>query len=134
VVPIRYLISTNNFKIRKYINGELIAPISGNYLDNINPAIGKVYSYIPDSDAKDVELATQAALAAFPSWSKTPKEKRSRIIQKIAFLIEENRDYILLATSRSTTSSSDAPETEIQYGHLQKIPTTWIRNRKIIKP
>jgi len=55
-------------------------------------------------------------------------------IEQIGFLIEENRDYILLATSRSTTSSSDAPETEIQYGHLQKIPTTWIRNRKIIKP
>lgn len=86
-------------KIKNYINGELIAPLSGNYLDNINPAIGKVYSYIPDSDAKDVELATQAALAAFPSWSKTPKEKRSRIIQKIAFLIEENLDKLAEAES-----------------------------------
>lgn len=86
-------------KIKNYINGELIAPLSGNYLDNINPAIGKVYSYIPDSDAKDVELATQAALAAFPSWSKTSKEKRSRIIQKIAFLIEENLDKLAEAES-----------------------------------
>ncbi|MBE7478362.1 MAG: aldehyde dehydrogenase family protein, partial [Ignavibacteriales bacterium] len=87
------------FKISNYINGELVAPISGNYLDNINPAIGKVYSYIPDSDEKDVELATQAALAAFPSWSKTPKEKRARIIQKIAFLIEENLDRLAEAES-----------------------------------
>jgi aminomuconate-semialdehyde/2-hydroxymuconate-6-semialdehyde dehydrogenase len=87
------------FKIRNYINGELVAPISGNYLDNINPAIGEVYSYIPDSDEKDVELATQAALAAFPSWSKTPKEKRARIIQKIAFLIEENLDKLAEAES-----------------------------------
>ena len=44
------------FNIKNYINGELIAPISGKYLDNINPAIGKVYSYIPDSDEKDVEF------------------------------------------------------------------------------
>ena len=87
------------FKIKNYINGELIAPVSENYLDNINPAIGKVYSYIPDSDEKDVELATQAALAAFPSWSKTPKEKRARIIQKIAFLIEENLDKLAEAES-----------------------------------
>lgn len=87
------------FKIKNYINGELVAPISGNYLDNINPAIGEVYSYIPDSDEKDVELATQAALAAFPSWSKTPKEKRARIIQKIAFLIEENLDKLAEAES-----------------------------------
>lgn len=87
------------FKIKNYINGELIAPISGNYLDNINPAIGEVYSYIPDSDEKDVELATQAALIAFPSWSKTPKEKRARIIQKIAFLIEENLEKLAEAES-----------------------------------
>ncbi len=87
------------FKIKNYINGELIAPISGNYLDNINPAIGEVYSYIPDSDEKDVELATQAALIAFPSWSKTPKEKRARIIQKITFLIEENLDRLAEAES-----------------------------------
>lgn len=87
------------FNIKNYINGELIAPISGKYLDNINPAIGKVYSYIPDSDEKDVELATQAALAAFPTWSKTPKEKRARIIQKIAFLIEENIDKLAEAES-----------------------------------
>lgn len=87
------------FKIRNYINGELVAPISGNYLDNINPAIGKVYSYIPDSDEKDVELATQAAIKAFHSWSKTPKEKRAIIIQKIAFLIEENLNKLAEAES-----------------------------------
>ncbi|OFY88414.1 MAG: 2-hydroxymuconic semialdehyde dehydrogenase, partial [Bacteroidetes bacterium RIFCSPLOWO2_12_FULL_31_6] len=87
------------FKLKNYINGELIAPVSGNYLDNINPAIGKVYSYIPDSDEKDVELATQAALTAFPSWSKMPKEKRARIIQKIAFLIEENLEKLAEAES-----------------------------------
>jgi aminomuconate-semialdehyde/2-hydroxymuconate-6-semialdehyde dehydrogenase len=87
------------FKLKNYINGELIAPVSGNYLDNINPAIGKVYSYIPDSDEKDVQLATQAAIAAFPSWSKTSKEKRSRIIQKIAFLIEENLEKLAEAES-----------------------------------
>jgi aminomuconate-semialdehyde/2-hydroxymuconate-6-semialdehyde dehydrogenase len=87
------------FKLKNYINGELIAPVSGNYLDNINPAIGKVYSYIPDSDEKDVELATQAALTAFPEWSKTSKEKRARIIQKIAFLIEENLEKLAEAES-----------------------------------
>ena len=87
------------FKLKNYINGELIAPVSGNYLDNINPAIGKVYSYIPDSDEKDVELATQAALTAFPEWSKMPKEKRARIIQKIAFLIEENLEKLAEAES-----------------------------------
>jgi len=86
-------------KIKNYINGELVNPIAGNYIDNFNPSIGKVYSLIPDSDAEDVALATKAAKEAFPLWSKTPKEKRSRILQKLAFLIEDNLDRLALAES-----------------------------------
>ncbi|MGB0883036.1 MAG: aldehyde dehydrogenase family protein, partial [Vicingaceae bacterium] len=62
-------------KIANYINGELVAPISGKYIDNYNPSKGEVYSLIPDSDEEDVNMATKAAQAAFPAWSKTPKEK-----------------------------------------------------------
>jgi aminomuconate-semialdehyde/2-hydroxymuconate-6-semialdehyde dehydrogenase len=87
-------------KIKNYINGELVDPIAGNYIDNYNPSTGAIYSLIPDSDAADVELATKAANAAFPAWSKTPKEKRSRILQKLAFLIEENLDRLALAESK----------------------------------
>lgn len=86
-------------KIKNYINGELIAPVNNQYLDNVNPSVGQVYSLIPDSDEQDVELATKAAKDAFPLWSKTPKEKRSRILQQIAFLIEKNLDKLALAES-----------------------------------
>jgi aminomuconate-semialdehyde/2-hydroxymuconate-6-semialdehyde dehydrogenase len=51
-------------KIANYINGALVEPNAKSYLDNINPAIGKVYSLCPDSDETDVELAYQAANAA----------------------------------------------------------------------
>ncbi len=86
-------------KIKNYINGELIEPTSKQYIDNYNPATGKVYSLIPDSDAMDVELATKAALAAFPSWSNTPKDERSRILLKISELIEKNLDRLAIAES-----------------------------------
>jgi aminomuconate-semialdehyde/2-hydroxymuconate-6-semialdehyde dehydrogenase len=87
-------------KIANYINGEMVAPISNTYIDNFNPSIGAVYSLIPDSDEQDVDLATKAATAAFPAWSKTPKEKRARILQKLAFLIEDNLDRFAEAESR----------------------------------
>ena len=87
-------------KIKNYINGELVAPIKGEYIDNYNPSKGEVYSLIPDSDEQDVDLATKAAQAAFPAWSKTPKEKRARILQKLAYLIEENLDRFAEAESR----------------------------------
>ncbi|MGZ3930266.1 MAG: aldehyde dehydrogenase [Bacteroidia bacterium] len=86
-------------KLQNYINGELMAPAGGTYIDNIDPSRGKVYSLIPDSDERDVELATKAAKAAFKDWSLMPKETRSRILQKIAFLIEDNLDRLAQAES-----------------------------------
>jgi aminomuconate-semialdehyde/2-hydroxymuconate-6-semialdehyde dehydrogenase len=86
-------------KILNYINGELIGPVSGQYMDNINPAEGKVYSLIPDSDERDVKNAVIAAQAAFPEWSAMPVEKRSAILSKIADLINRDRDKLALAES-----------------------------------
>jgi len=77
-------------KILNYINGELVEPINGSYLDNYNPSIGKVYSQIPDSNEKDVDMAYFAANEAFLGWSNTPKEERSKIMMRISDLIEEN--------------------------------------------
>ena len=87
-------------KIKNYINGNLVAPQSNNYINNYNPATGKVYSLIPDSDEKDVHQAVEAAKAAFPAWSNTPATKRSEILLKIAQLITDNLDN--LATAEST--------------------------------
>ncbi|UII33410.1 aldehyde dehydrogenase [Fulvivirga ulvae] len=81
-------------KIQNYINGELVAPKSGQYLDNYNPAEGKVYSLIPDSDKEDVEVAVKAARAAFEGWSTMPAQKRSDILNRIAGLIDKNHDRL----------------------------------------
>jgi aminomuconate-semialdehyde/2-hydroxymuconate-6-semialdehyde dehydrogenase len=86
-------------QIKNYINGQLIEPVSKTYLDNFNPSTGKVFSLIPDSDEKDVELAYAAAKNAFKEWSITPKDKRSAYLLKIASLIEKNLDKLALAES-----------------------------------
>ncbi len=85
--------------IQNYIGGELIAPKSGEYLDNIDPSRGKVYSYIPDSTKEDIDLAVAAATEAFPKWANTPKDERSAIMIKIANLIEERMDEFVAAES-----------------------------------
>ena len=84
-------------KIQNYINGGMHAPLSGLYLDNINPSTGEVYSLIPDSDERDVALATEAAEAAFPEWSAMPKEKRSRLLMKLSDMILKNLDRFAMA-------------------------------------
>jgi aminomuconate-semialdehyde/2-hydroxymuconate-6-semialdehyde dehydrogenase len=59
------------------------------WLDNYNPSNGEVYSQIANSNAEDIESAYQAAKAAFPKWSNTTIDERSRILLKIADLIDE---------------------------------------------
>jgi aminomuconate-semialdehyde/2-hydroxymuconate-6-semialdehyde dehydrogenase len=76
-------------KILNYINGEYVEPLSKKWLDNYNPSNGEVYSQIANSNAEDIEAAYQAAKEAFPKWSNTTIDERSRILLKIADLIEE---------------------------------------------
>lgn len=86
-------------KILNYINGKLVEPIGKKYLDNYNPATGKVYSLLPDSDERDVQVAVDSALSAFEKWSHTSKEERSRIMMRIADLIDKNFERLAVAES-----------------------------------
>lgn len=83
--------------IANYINGMLQAPLSGQYIDNVNPATGELYSQTPDSNSGDIQAAVSAAKAAFPIWSVTPAEERFRILNRIAQLIDDNLDALALA-------------------------------------
>lgn len=85
--------------LQNYINGQLVAPQSGEYLDNYEPATGKVYAKIPDSATADVEAAVQAAQAAFPAWSRMPAKARGKILMRLSTLIEANLERLALAES-----------------------------------
>ena len=78
-------------KIFNYINGELVEPLNNQWLDNYNPAIGEVYSLIPDSTKEDVENAQKAAKKAFPIWSNSTIKERATVLQRIADLILERQ-------------------------------------------
>jgi aminomuconate-semialdehyde/2-hydroxymuconate-6-semialdehyde dehydrogenase len=86
-------------KLANYIDGELKAPVSGKYLDNFNPAEGKVYSLVPDSDSQDVAHAYQAAASAFADWSTRSPENRAVVINRIADLIDGDLDKLAMAES-----------------------------------
>lgn len=87
-------------QLLNYISGKLQKPLADKWLDNYEPATGKVYSHIPDSDESDVEQATEAAKAAFPAWSNTPLEDRMMLLMKIADGIEARMDEFVAAESK----------------------------------
>ena len=86
-------------KILNYIDGDLVPAQTEKWLDNFNPAIGKVYSLIPDSGSDDINMAVEAAGKAFLGWSSLPVAERSNILLKIADGIDQQFEALAKAES-----------------------------------
>src|SRR5437773_10360568 len=93
---------TGSTQINNFIDGQFVEPISGKYLDNIEPATGKPYSQVADSDAHDVDIAVAAAERAFHDWSKKNAAERSNFLLRIAELIERDLEKFSRAESIDT--------------------------------
>jgi len=89
-------------RIQNFIGGEFVEPQTGRFLDNIEPATGKAYSQVADSGKEDVDLAVVAAEKAFADWSKKPAAERSKILLRIADLIERDLEKLARAESIDT--------------------------------
>ncbi len=90
--PIAYKAKYDNF-----IGGKWVAPVKGEYFDVLTPISGKAYTQAARSTAEDIELALNAAHAAFPKWGKTPAADRANILLKIADRIEQNLEVLAYA-------------------------------------
>jgi aldehyde dehydrogenase len=83
-------------KYDNFIGGKFVAPVKGEYFENISPIDGKAFTKAARSGKEDVELALDAAHKAFPAWSKTAATYRSNLLLKIAQVIEDNLEYLAI--------------------------------------
>ena len=81
-------------KYDNYINGQWTPPASGKYFDVITPLDGTVMGQAAHSNEQDLEMAVNAAEAAFVTWGKTSVTERSNILNKIADRMEANLEKI----------------------------------------
>ena len=88
-----------SFKTRydNFIGGQWVPPVKGQYFDVLTPLSGTPYTQAARSTADDIELALDAAHAAFPAWGKTSPSERSNILLKIADRIEANLESLAYA-------------------------------------
>ncbi|WP_343606076.1 aldehyde dehydrogenase family protein [Fluviicola sp.] len=77
-----------------FIGGKFVAPVSGEYFDNVSPIDGKVFTKAARSTKEDIELALDAAHKAFETWGKSSVTERSRVLNKIADIMEANLEYL----------------------------------------
>ena len=81
-------------RYENYIGGEWVAPVKGQYFENISPVTGKAFTEVARSTAEDVEKALDAAHAAAPAWGRTSTTERANILIKIAERMEQNLEDI----------------------------------------
>jgi aldehyde dehydrogenase len=82
-----------------FIGGGWVAPIGGEYFDNISPITGHPICQVARSRAADIELALDAAHKAKNAWGKTSAAERANILNKIADRLEANLTPLALVES-----------------------------------
>ncbi|KRF51732.1 betaine-aldehyde dehydrogenase [Bacillus sp. Soil745] len=78
------------------INGELVEAASGKTFETLDPSNGKVLAVVSEAGPEDVDKAVKAARTAFDKgpWKKMSASERSRLIYKLADLMEEHKETL----------------------------------------
>lgn len=76
-----------------YINGEFVESAEGKTFECYNPATGEVLATVYEAGLEDIDRAVKAARVAFDEgpWSHMNAAERSRLMYKLADLMEEHR-------------------------------------------
>jgi aldehyde dehydrogenase (NAD+)/phenylacetaldehyde dehydrogenase len=79
-----------------YINGSFIESANGKTFETVNPATGEMLARVAEAEEEDINRAVEAARDAFDNgpWSRMGTAERSRLIYKLADLIEENKQEL----------------------------------------
>ena len=80
-----------------FIGGQWVAPVKGEYFENISPVDGKVFTKIPRSSVEDIDLALDAAHKAKAQWNKASPTTRSNLLLKIADRLDANLEMLAVA-------------------------------------
>ncbi|WP_425467102.1 aldehyde dehydrogenase family protein [Pseudalkalibacillus caeni] len=79
-----------------YINGKWVDSLSGKTFETVNPSTGETLATVSEALKEDIDEAVKAARKAFDEgpWSKMSAASRSRLIYKLADLMEENKEEL----------------------------------------
>src|SRR5690348_3930597 len=121
----------SDIALSNLIDGELVPPAGGAYLEVFEPATGKIYARCPDSDAHDVEAAVAAAQRATPAWAALPHGERARHLHALADAIEAKLDQLAGEESRDSgkpvklARSVDIPRAVANLRFFAEAVTQW---------
>jgi acyl-CoA reductase-like NAD-dependent aldehyde dehydrogenase len=104
-----------NFK--NFIAGEWVAPATGAYFENRNPADwNEVIGCFPRSGPDDVARAVAAAQRGFARWSRTPAPIRGDVLHRVGDLLVQRKDEIARAMTREMGKVTAETRGDVQEG------------------
>ncbi|MDE2803711.1 MAG: CoA-acylating methylmalonate-semialdehyde dehydrogenase [Gemmatimonadota bacterium] len=111
-----------------YVAGEWQSGDACEKLAITDPATGDTLGAVPVSGPADVDRAVQAAVAAFPSWRRTPVPERARVFFRLKALLDEHHDELAISLSREHGKNVAETWGEVQRGienveHAAGMPT-----------
>lgn len=85
-----------NKEHKLFIDGQWVNAVSGETLDVVNPANGRVCTQVPAGEKADVDLAVQAARRAFEEgeWAEMSPSTRGKLLWRLGDLVEEYADEL----------------------------------------
>ena len=102
---------------QNFIAGEWVAPASGEYFENRNPADwNDVVGRFPRSGPADMIRAIDSAQRGFAQWSKTPAPIRGQVLQRVGELLVENKEAIARAMTREMGKVLTETRGDVQEG------------------
>jgi len=81
-------------QLKPFIGGQFIESSTEKYLDAYNPSTGEIAARVPCCTNDEIEMAIQAAKAAFPAWAATPVLKRVQVLYQLRDLIDKHIDEL----------------------------------------
>src|SRR5215468_10190355 len=110
--------------MKYYIDGQWVDPVTPKSMDVINPATEEVAGHISAGSKADVDKAVAAARKAFETWSRTSREERLALINKIMGVYQTKYEEIAKAISMEMGAPmwlSKAAQAATGMGHLAEI-------------
>lgn len=99
-----------------FINGTETRPANGEWLENFNPANGRLYGLFARGNEADAATAVTAAQQAFQTWSTLPPADRERILLRAADMLEANRERLAEIVVDESGSTLKKGLHEVNYG------------------
>ena len=94
---------TTQWQAGPLVNGETLVGETNDVLSPYNTS--QVVGQLSFANSQAIEQAISSADKAFPSWTATPVEQRASALQKLADLLEENREELIALCTREAGKS-----------------------------